>query len=155
MIHRYLYVVRILISRLLQMKETGNTYQVFVLEIGAYLKSIHMQTSAGLQVFTRPFPRIKLTPTSTKEIIEIVKSLKSKNSHGYYEIPIKILKLSLPFIASPLIYICNKSLLKGRFSNMAKIFPNNPTMEKRKKNQQYQIIDQYPYSHPFLKYLRR
>jgi len=31
------------------------------------------------QVFTRPFPRIKLTPTSTKEIIEIVKSLKSKN----------------------------------------------------------------------------
>ena len=67
------------------------------------------------QVFTRPFPRIKLTPTSTKEITEIVKSLKSKNSHGYYKIPNKILKLILPFIVSPLIYIYNNSILKGLF----------------------------------------
>jgi len=67
------------------------------------------------QVFIRPFPRINLTPTTTKEITEIIKSLKSTNSHGYDEIPIKVLKLSLPFIISPLIYICNKSLLKGIF----------------------------------------
>jgi hypothetical protein len=41
------------------------------------------------QVFTRPFPHIKLTPVSTKEISEIIKSLKWKNSHGYDEIPQK------------------------------------------------------------------
>jgi hypothetical protein len=40
------------------------------------------------QVFTRPFPRINLIPTTIKEITEIVKSLKSTNSHGYDEIPI-------------------------------------------------------------------
>jgi len=57
------------------------------------------------QVFTRPFPHIKLTPVSTREISEIIKSLKWINSHGYYEIPIKILKISLPFIMSPLTYI--------------------------------------------------
>jgi hypothetical protein len=52
------------------------------------------------KVFTRPFPCIKLTLTSAKEITEIVKSLKSSNSHGYDETPIKVLKISLPFIIS-------------------------------------------------------
>jgi hypothetical protein len=60
------------------------------------------------QVFIRPFPKIKLTPVSTKEFSEIIKSLKWKNSHGYDEIPIEILKISLPYIISPLTYICNR-----------------------------------------------
>jgi hypothetical protein len=72
------------------------------------------------QVFTRPFPSINMAPTSMREITEIGKSLKSKNSHGYGEIPIKILKLSLPCIISPLIYICNKSLLRGIFPTRLK-----------------------------------
>ena len=67
------------------------------------------------QLFTRPFPRIKLTPAPTKEVSEIIKSLKWKNYHGYDEIPIKILKISLPFVMSPLTYICNKSLSTGIF----------------------------------------
>ena len=46
------------------------------------------------QVFTRPFPNIKLTPVTTTEISGIIKSLKWKNSHGYDEIPIRILKIS-------------------------------------------------------------
>jgi hypothetical protein len=58
------------------------------------------------QVFIRPFPHIKLTPVSTKEISEIIKSLKWKNSHGCDEIPIKILKIILPFITSPVISRC-------------------------------------------------
>ena len=57
------------------------------------------------QVFTRPFTHIKLTPISTREISEIIKSLKWKYSHGYNEILIKILKISLPFILSPLTYV--------------------------------------------------
>jgi hypothetical protein len=56
------------------------------------------------QVFVRPFPHIKLTPVSTKEISETIKSLTWNNSHGYDEIPIKILKICLPFIISPLTY---------------------------------------------------
>jgi len=60
------------------------------------------------QVFSRPFPSINLAPTTTKEVTDMVKSLKSKNSHGYDKISIKVLKLSLPCIISPLIYICNK-----------------------------------------------
>jgi len=67
------------------------------------------------QVFIRPFPNIKLTPVSTKEVSEIIKSLKWKNSHGYDEITIKILKISLPFIISPLMYICNRSFPQAYF----------------------------------------
>jgi len=43
-------------------------------------------------VFIIPFPNIKLTPVSTKEVGEKIKSLKWKNSHGHDEIPIKIQK---------------------------------------------------------------
>jgi len=44
-----------------------------------------------------------------------IKSLKSKNSHGYDGTPMKILKVSTPFITSPLTYVCNKSLSLGIF----------------------------------------
>jgi hypothetical protein len=46
------------------------------------------------KVFIRPFSHIKLTAVTTKEISEIIKSLKLKNSHGYEEIPVRILTQS-------------------------------------------------------------
>ena len=98
------------------------------------------------QIFARPLPRINLTPTTTKEITEIVKSLKSTNSHGYDEIPTKVLKLRLPFIISPLIYICNKSLPKGIFPTWVKILPNNSTIEKRKKIRNFKLQTNF-YTH--------
>jgi hypothetical protein len=87
------------------------------------------------QVFTRPFPSINMAPTSTREITEIVKSLKSKNSYGYDEIPIKILKLSLPYIISPLIYICNKSLLRGIFPTWLKFSQIISILKKGNKSE--------------------
>jgi len=87
------------------------------------------------QVFTRPFPHIKLTPVSTKEISEIIKSLKWKNSHGYDEIPTKILKISLPFIISPLTYVCNKSSSTGTFHTQLKYSQINPIFKKGNKTE--------------------
>jgi hypothetical protein len=75
---------------------------------------------------------MNLTPTSTKEITEIVKSIKSKNSRGYDEIPVKVLKLSLPFIISFLIYVCNKSLLKGIFPTRLKLSQIIPILKEKK-----------------------
>jgi hypothetical protein len=57
------------------------------------------------QTFKLPFLSIKFNHSSTKEIEEIIKSLKTKHSHGYDKLPTKILKLSAPLISSPLIYI--------------------------------------------------
>jgi hypothetical protein len=42
------------------------------------------------QSFSNPFPNIKFSNTSTKEIERIINSLKSKNLHGYDEISMKI-----------------------------------------------------------------
>jgi hypothetical protein len=67
------------------------------------------------------YPRIKFGYTSTQEIGKIIKSLKTKNSHGYDEISVKIfLKWSAPFIVSPLTYICNKCLEMGIFPSRLK-----------------------------------
>jgi len=47
---------------------------------------------------------------STKEITSIIKSFKTKNSFSYDEISIKLLKISVTYLSSPLTYICNKSI---------------------------------------------
>jgi hypothetical protein len=44
--------------------------------------------------------------TMMKEIEQIIKSLKTKNSCGYDEISTKVLKKSSPIVSSPLNYIC-------------------------------------------------
>jgi hypothetical protein len=62
------------------------------------------------ETFLNPFPNMKLNSISTKEVEKIIKSLKSKNSSGYDGVSTKVLKISSPFISSPLTYICNKPL---------------------------------------------
>ena len=83
------------------------------------------------QVFSRPFPGINLTPTTAKEITDIVKSLTSSNSCGYDEIPSKVIKCSLPCIISPLVYNCNMSLTNGIFPTRLKFSQLNPLFKKR------------------------
>jgi hypothetical protein len=87
------------------------------------------------EVFIRPFLHIKLTPVTTKEISEIIKSLKWKTSHGYDEIPIQILKVSLPFIIFPLTHICNKSLSTGIFPTRLKYSQINLLFKKGSKTE--------------------
>jgi hypothetical protein len=67
------------------------------------------------QAFNKPYPSIECNCTTTKEIEQItcIKSLKAENSYGYDKISTKILKISGPFISSPVNYICNKMLFFG------------------------------------------
>jgi hypothetical protein len=81
-----------------------------------------------------PFPNIKFNNTSTKEIERTINSLKPKNSHGYDEISTKILKVSAPFINSPLNYICNKSILSGTFPTRLKYSIVKPLFKKGDSN---------------------
>jgi len=67
-----------------------------------------------------PYPNVKFRYISTEEIEKVIKSLKTKNAHGYDEISIKILKWSAPFICSPLTYIFNKSLELASFPSRLK-----------------------------------
>ena len=72
------------------------------------------------QAFNKPYPSMECKCTTMKEIEQIIKSLKTKNSYGYNEITTKILKISCPFRSSPLNYIFNKILIWGVFPDRLK-----------------------------------
>jgi hypothetical protein len=80
-----------------------------------------------------PFPATVFKSFSTKEIITIITSSKSKNSHGYDEVPTKLLKINAPFICSSLTYICNKSILSGNFPDRLKYSIIKPSYKKEIK----------------------
>jgi len=62
------------------------------------------------QAYNKPYPSMECKCTTTQEIEQIIKSLKTKNSYGYNKISTKILKISCPFISFPLNYVRNKIL---------------------------------------------
>ena len=72
------------------------------------------------QAFNKPYPSMECKYTTTKEIEQIIQSLKAKNSYGCDEISTKILKISGPFISSPINYMCNKMLFWGVFLDRLK-----------------------------------
>jgi hypothetical protein len=81
--------------------------------------------------FNNSFPNINLKFTTTKEIVNIIKSLKPKNSHGYDEISTNLLKASSVYISSPLNHLCNKSLSSGIFPQCLKYAVVKPLFKKR------------------------
>jgi hypothetical protein len=70
--------------------------------------------------FKNPFPNIKWFYTSTSETENTIKSLNTKSCCGYHEMPIKILKISAPFIIPPLTCIFNKPRFSGVFPDRSK-----------------------------------
>jgi len=92
--------------------------------------------------FNSTFPRTNWNYATTYEIVKIIKSLKTKNSGGYDEIPIKILKLNIPFIISHLTYICKKSLSLDVFPERLKYTINNLSIRKE-TNFSPQMIGQF------------
>jgi len=64
--------------------------------------SIDNHTHLMEQAFNKPYPDMKYKYTMTKEIEQIIKFFKTKNSYGYDEISTKILKIGSLFISSPL-----------------------------------------------------
>jgi hypothetical protein len=85
------------------------------------------------QAFPNPFPNMKIKPLSTKEVENVIKSLKLKNSFGYDGVSVKVLKLSSLFISSPLTYICNKSIAHGKFPDRLKYSEIKPLYKKGDK----------------------
>ena len=72
------------------------------------------------QAFNKPYPSMEYKCTTTKEIEQIIKLIKTKNSYEYDEISTKIVKESCPFISAPINYICNKMLFCGVFPDRLK-----------------------------------
>jgi len=81
----------------------------------------------------KPFPRINWQYVSTYEINKIIKSLKSKNTSGYDKISNRIIKLSSPFIISPLPHICTAALNSVIFPDRLKYGTVKPIYKKGQK----------------------
>jgi hypothetical protein len=67
---------------------------------------------------------------SPKEIDNDAKSLKAKESHGYDEIPTKVIKQNISYISSPLAHICNLILSSGTFPTRLKFAKIKPLYKK-------------------------
>ena len=87
---------------------------------------------------------MKLKSITSNEIKNVVNSFKLKGSHGYDEIPIKILKLIVPYILSPLTYLCNLMISTGIFPTRLKFAEIKP-LHKKGENQTFLTIDLFPY----------
>jgi len=71
----------------------------------------------------------------TYKMEKIIKSLRAKNTCGYNEISNPIIKLSAPFIISPLTYICNAVLSTGVFPDRLKYAIVEPIFKKGNKQE--------------------
>jgi len=90
-----------------------------------------------VNAFQQTLSPIKLKSVTEKEIYEINKSLKWKTSYGYDEVPSWIEKLSMPFISTPFIYICNKTLSTGTFPTWLKLSQVYLIFKKGNKTEMY------------------
>ena len=95
------------------------------------------------KAFNKPYPSMERKCTTMKEIEHIIKSLKTKNSYGYDKISTKFLKISCPFISSPLNYICNKILFWGVFPDRLKYAVIKP---QRKNGDRCEVSNYRPVS---------
>ena len=73
---------------------------------------------------------IKLDNTTTHEIDKVIHSLKCKDSYGYDKISSRILKISAPYVLTPLTYIFNKVLSTGIFRKRLKFSEVRPLFKK-------------------------
>jgi Notch-like protein len=70
--------------------------------------------------FNSCLPNIQLKFSTKKEIENVIKSLKPKNTCGYDEIFTKLLKMNSTYISSPLNHTRNSSSVSGMFSQCLK-----------------------------------
>jgi hypothetical protein len=83
--------------------------------------------------FKQSFTNITLKHATTYDIKKIITELKSTNSCGYDELTIKILKVTSPFILSPLTYIRNRMLTTATFPDRLKFPEIKPIYKKGDK----------------------
>jgi exonuclease III len=90
------------------------------------------------EIFRNPIPNMKLNCVSTNVIKNIINSLKPKDSQGYDGITTKLLKISSPFIISPLTHIC-KFYTHRHFPRPPEICCGNTLAKKRGQNKCIQL----------------
>lgn len=87
-----------------------------------------------------PSPKIRFNNITTEETKQITSSLHQKNSYGYDEISMKILKISAPYTSSPVCYIFNEAISVGTFPSCLK-YSIIKSIHKKERIKIVQTID--------------
>lgn len=85
--------------------------------------------------YSKPNDSLGLINTTTHEIDKIIRLLKCKDSHGYDEVSMRVIKISAPYILSPLTLITNKVLSTGVFPKRLKFSEVKPLYKKGLKTE--------------------
>ena len=137
----------------LEIAEMFNTYFANVTK-NSEIPSTH--SAQPIMELPETVNTIFLTPVTPDEVLKIINKLKNSMSCGVDGIPDAILKECASFIITPLLDICNSSLIEGKFPDNLKIAKIRPTFKKGKKHnmENYRPISlSYPFF--FLKYLKK
>jgi hypothetical protein len=126
-----------LISNQKEIADTFNRYFITIAESilvnnydNKFRTNIVNPTTYLRDIFNCPFNKMTWKYTNTHEMDKIIKSLKTKDSSGYDKISSRIIKVSSPFIISPLTHICNAILCSGAFQNRLKYAMVKPCFKK-------------------------
>ena len=109
--------------------EISNSFNDFFVNIGPSLASkIDHNNSTDFRHFMtdRNMSSFFLSPISEKDILDVVKKFKNKNSNDSENIKMSAVKKMINVIVKPLTHICNTSLKNGIFPEkmkMAKVIP--------------------------------
>jgi hypothetical protein len=123
----------------MNLSKTADNFNKYFISVADFInsdknKNVNSSATYPLQYlsnsFRRPFRKISWQYASTHEVEKIIKTLRTKNSYGYDEISNRIIKLSAPFILSPLTYICNAILETGVFPDRLKYATIKPIYKK-------------------------
>ena len=102
-------------------KSISEHFNDFFINVGPNLaKSIPCVNKMPMTYLNNAIQETILEPVTLEEIKAIVSSLKN-NATGFDEINAECLKMSMAFVANPLVYICNMFLSEGVFPTQLKI----------------------------------
>ena len=109
----------------IEIVENLNQYFVNIgSQLAASIQPLHSQFSDYLKPTNMNF--FMFFPTSSTEVINIVSNFQNKQSFGFDNIPVNIMKSSISYVAEPIAAIINSSLDNGIFPDIlkvAKVFP--------------------------------
>jgi hypothetical protein len=115
-------------------KETANAFNKYYTNIITNLNIKYSDTCKSLKLLNNlklgNIVEVEIIPVSEAEVINIIKSLKSKNAAGYNGISSKILKQCAHKTIKPLTHIYSLSLTTGVFPERCKFSIVRSTYKK-------------------------
>jgi Reverse transcriptase (RNA-dependent DNA polymerase) len=104
-------------------QEIVNGFNNYFSNVGLHLASSIPKSNVDHASFLKT-PKVNsfsFSPTDPLEIMRLALEIKNKSSYGYDDIPVSIMKLSVPCIAYPLSILINSSFSTGIFPDALKI----------------------------------